>query len=92
VNPGKTTGIIGLVLAFLLPLVGFIVSLVGRSQSKKVGLKNGPATAGIVLGLLFTVIIIAAIAIPIALVANQCATLGPGPHQSSDGITTITCG
>ena len=93
VNPGKTTGIVGLVLAFLLPLIGFIVSLVGRSQSKKAGLTNGPATAGIILGIIFTLgwlATIALIAIPLALLGGQCATLGPGVHESNG--VTITCG
>ena len=95
VNPGKTTGIVGLVLAFLLPLIGFIVSLVARSQSKKAGFKNGPAVAGIIIGALGTLALIIAIVAGVSLaagVASQCATLGPGTHTSSDGITTITCG
>jgi hypothetical protein len=93
VNPGKTTGIVGLVLAFLLPLIGFIVSLVARSQSKKAGLKNGPATAGIILGLIFTLgelAVIIAIVVGAAAVTSQCATLGSGVHESNG--VTITCG
>lgn len=93
VNPGKTTGIIGLVLAFLLPLIGFIVSLVGRSQSKKAGMKNGPATAGIIIGIIFTLgelAVIIAIVGGLAAVTSQCANLGPGVHESNG--VTITCG
>lgn len=93
--PGKTLGIVGLILAFLAPLIGLILSIVARSQSKAAGVKNGPATAGIVLSIIFMVlwilIVVLSIAIPAALLGGQCAELGPGVHDLGNG-TTITCG
>ncbi len=51
-NPGKTMGIIGLVLSFLgcLSVVGIILSIVALNRSKKAGYGNGVAVAGIVVG------------------------------------------
>jgi hypothetical protein len=90
-NAGKTLGIVGLILSFFSGPIGLIVSAVARSQSKKAGLKNGPATAGIVIGVLSTICLILAIVLPIVLVGSQCASLGSGEHVSDDGAVTITC-
>src|SRR4051812_20528974 len=90
-NAGKTLGVVGLILSFFSGPIGLIVSAVARSQSKKAGLKNGPATAGIVIGLLSTLAIIAAIVIPITVIGAQCAELGSGVHTSEDGAVTVTC-
>jgi len=89
---GKTLGIVGLILSFFSGPIGLIVSAIARSQSKKAGLKNGPATAGIVIGLLSTiglVLIIVGAVVAGAGVASQCANLGPGAHESNG--VTITC-
>lgn len=51
--PGKTLGIVGLILAFFCSLVGLILSIVAYSQSKAVGIKNNVALAGIVVGAVF---------------------------------------
>lgn len=48
-NPGKGLGIAGFILAFFFPLVGLPLSIVGFIKSKKAGLKNGLALAGIIL-------------------------------------------
>ena len=53
---GKTLGIVGLVLAFIAPVTGLILSIVARSQSKKVGAKNTSATVGLILSIVFIVI------------------------------------
>ncbi len=87
--PGKTLGIVGLILAFLAPLIGFIVSLIARSQSKNAGVKNTPATVGIIIGLIGTIIIIIAVvvsAVSGAALLAQCAELGPGTYGN------LTCG
>lgn len=57
-SDGKTLGVVGLILTFLpgLNLIGFILALVGRSQSKKAGVKNTPATVAVVLGIISIVI------------------------------------
>lgn len=54
--PGKTLGIVGLVLSFIIPLLGLILSAVALGQSKKNGRQNTPALVGVILGAIFTVI------------------------------------
>jgi len=53
-DPGKTLGIVGLVLSFLgcLSIVGLVLSIVALNKSKKAGYKNGVAVAGIIVGAL----------------------------------------
>ena len=91
--PGKTLGIVALVFAFLSSPIGFILGLVARSQSKKAGVSNTPATVAIVLGLIGTIIIVIIIAVSVAgagALLSQCADLGPGVHEV--GGVTYTCG
>ena len=95
--PGKTLGIVGLVLSIVSGLIGLIISIVANSQSKAAGYTNTPAKIGIIIGIVVTVlaviITIVAIAIAVTLginVAEQCAELGPGKHVV-DGVT-FTCG
>ena len=91
--PGKTLGVVGLILSFFSGPIGLIVSAVARSQSKKAGFKNTPATVGIVIGLLSTIGIIIAIVggiLGASALLSQCADLGPGVHESNG--VTITCG
>ncbi|MCS5495656.1 septum formation family protein [Cnuibacter physcomitrellae] len=52
--PGKTLGIVGLIVAIFANVVGLIISIIARNQSKRAGYKNGPATAGIVVGAVLT--------------------------------------
>jgi hypothetical protein len=54
--PGKTLGIVGLVLAILAPVVGIIVSAVALSQSKKAGFENKLAKIGLIVGIVLTVV------------------------------------
>ncbi len=54
--PGKTLGIVGLVLAFLAPLIGLILSIVASNQSKAAGVPNTPAKVGIILSIIFMVL------------------------------------
>ena len=90
--PGKTLGIVALILAFFFQLIALILGFVARSQSKKAGVKNTPATIAIVLSIIFgigwiigiTVAIITGVAL-----FNQCAELGNGIHEI-DGVT-YTC-
>lgn len=91
--PGKTLGIVGLVLSFFTTIIGLIISIVALRQSKKAGFKNTPALIGVIIGIVTTVfvIIFGAIAI-VGVVAflDQCAQLGPGVH-TVNGVT-VTCG
>lgn len=83
VDPGKTLGIVGFVLAFLVSVVGIILSAVALAKSKKAGFGNGLALAGIIVGSIVTVFwgIFLAIVISIAVavtssIFERCAQLG----------------
>jgi hypothetical protein len=54
--PGKTLGIVGLILAIFFSLIGLIVSIIAYSQSKSAGYKNTPAFVGIIIGAVFFVL------------------------------------
>lgn len=54
--PGKTLGIVGLVLAILCSLIGAIVSFIAYRQSAAAGWKNNVALAGIIVGVALFVI------------------------------------
>jgi hypothetical protein len=59
---GGTPGIViaGLICAFLCPLVGLILSIIGRGKAKEAGSGVGLATAGIIISAVFIVISIIA--------------------------------
>ena len=90
---GKTLGIVGLILAFLAPPIGLILSIVALVQSKNAGVKNTLAKVGLILSIVFIVlgiiITIAAVAIGASAFNEACESLGSGVH--TDGTTTITC-
>lgn len=48
--PGKTLGIVGLIVAIFANLIGLIISAIALSQSKKAGYKNTPALIGVIVG------------------------------------------
>ncbi|MBF4993482.1 DUF4190 domain-containing protein [Arthrobacter gandavensis] len=91
-QPGKTMGIVGLILSclFFIPfasLVGVILSIVGLVQSRKAKMSNGPALAGIIIGgVVFVLTVIATIAIfvfamdQVGTLIEVCDDLGPGTH------------
>lgn len=91
-DPGKTLGIVGLVLAFVFALAGLIVSIVARNKSKQAGFKNPFATWGIILSIAFMVIgTIVGVLLGVAtfaavnsemaeLTSQVCDTMGPGQH------------
>lgn len=90
--PGKTLGIVALILAFLAPLIGAILGFVAKSQSKKAGVSNTPATVAIVLGLIFTIIGAIILGVSVAgagALLGQCAELGAGVHEVNG--VTYTC-
>lgn len=55
-SDGKTLGIVGLVLAFVFPLAGLIVSIIAGNQSKAAGVANTPARIGLILSIVFLVL------------------------------------
>jgi hypothetical protein len=54
--PGKTLGIVGLVLAIFCSLIGAVVSFIAYRQSAAAGWKNNVALAGIIVGLVLFVL------------------------------------
>lgn len=83
VDPGKTLGVVGFILAFVANLFGLIISIIALNKSKKAGYKNGLALAGIiissiglVLGLIGGIIFGAVILSAAGKVAERCADLG----------------
>ena len=101
VNPGKTMGIVALVLSILpFQLIGIILGFVALGQSKKAGQKNGFAIAAIIVGFILLalglIFVLAGGAIFGALfaplfggLAQVCAELGSGVWEV-DGVT-YTC-
>ncbi|MDN5770184.1 MAG: hypothetical protein L0H24_04730 [Microlunatus sp.] len=49
-DPGRTMGIVGLVLAIFCNLIGMVVSIIAYNKSKTAGFKNNIALAGIIVG------------------------------------------
>lgn len=93
-RPGRTLGIVGFALSFVgfIDVVGLIICIVAMVKSKRAGLKNGFALAGIIIsivGILFCGGIIALIAPPLIQAGQECARLGDGTHVI--GKTTYTC-
>jgi hypothetical protein len=94
--PGKTLGIVGLILAIFFNLIGLIVSAIALNQSKKAGYKNGPAKAGVIVGAILlvlsiigTIIFVVAGAALFGGIVDMCAQLGEGVWEV-DGVT-YTC-
>jgi hypothetical protein len=54
VVPGKTLGIVALIVTFFFSVVGLILGIVARNQSKAAGVPNTPAKVAIILGIVFT--------------------------------------
>jgi hypothetical protein len=92
-DPGKTLGLVGLILAFVANVIGLIVSIVAFRKSKKAGFNNGLAKGGIIVGIITTLgaLIVTGVLIASSLaLLSACGDLGPGVHQV--GGTTVTCG
>jgi len=93
VDPGRTLGIVGLVLSFVAALVGVVVSAIALRTSRRAGFKNGFALAGVIVGgavTLVWVVVIAVGGVALGGVAATCSELGPGTH-TVEGVT-YTCG
>lgn len=56
VVPGKTLGIVALIVTFFFSVIGLILGIVARNQSKAAGVENTPAKVAIILGIVFTVL------------------------------------
>ncbi|MCS5498734.1 hypothetical protein NY547_15905 [Cnuibacter physcomitrellae] len=51
-DPGRTLSIVGLILAFVLPLIGLILSIVAMNQSKRAGYRNALARWGVIVAII----------------------------------------
>lgn len=71
--PGKTLGIVALVVAIFFNVIGLILGIVALVQSRKAGVKNGPAVAAIIVGAVLTVL---GIIIAIVVFATLAAATG----------------
>ena len=96
--PGKTLGIVALIVAFFANIIGLILGIVALVQSRKAGHKNTPAVWAIIVGaVLFVLSIIVAIVVfsilgvAAAEIMQQCEGLEPGVYTLDNGLT-ITCG
>lgn len=92
-DPGRTLGVVGLVLAFVASWVGLIISIIAMRRSTRAGFRNGLAKAGVIVGSITTALglIGGGIAVVAAAhLASTCSDLGPGVHQVGNG--TVTCG
>ncbi|MBA8793783.1 hypothetical protein FHX74_001388 [Friedmanniella endophytica] len=74
-DPGRTLGIVGLVLSIVANVVGLIVSIVAYKQSKNAGFENGVAKAGIIVGAITTGLTVIAVVVNVIAVATQLGTV-----------------
>ncbi|WP_438353335.1 DUF4190 domain-containing protein [Microbacterium sp. CJ88] len=94
--PGKTLGIVAVFVAIFFNVIGLILGIVALVQSRKAGVKNGPAVAAIIIGAVLLVVgIIVAVSLfavagaALGNLAEICAQNGPGEHII--GGVTYTC-
>ena len=77
--PGQTLGIVGLVLAIVAPLIGLIVSIIARKQSREAGFENQLAKIGVIVGAILTVLGVIGTIIYIVLFASLMSNGGELP-------------
>lgn len=76
-DPGRTLSIVGLILAFVIPLVGLILSIVAMNQSKRAGYRNALARWGIIVAIIVMVLsLIIGIIVSIAGAVSGYVTYG----------------
>ncbi len=88
-QPGKTLGIVALVLAIVAAPIGLILGIVALVQSKKAGLKNGLALAAIIVGAIITVIWIVSIIMIMVAAATLGGTAMEAAQACVDGATSV---
>ena len=92
--PGRTMGIISLVLSIIgLHVIGIILGFVALAQSKRVGQGNGFALAGVIVGFVLMALTLVVVGLSVAggvafwgFLTEACRDLGPGVWEV-DGIT-----
>jgi len=92
--PGKTLGIVGLIVSIFFSVIGFVISLIAFNQSKAAGFKNTPAKVGMILGIVFFVLGIIGVILAVTLAAAGldalCNGQAPGTYPTTNG-GTVTC-
>jgi hypothetical protein len=92
--PGKTLGIVGLIVSIFASLIGLIISIIAFNQSKAAGYKNTPAKAGIIVGIILLVLgvilSIAFFALGVGAVNELCNGLDAGTYETTTG-EAVTC-
>ncbi len=74
-EPGFALGLAGFITSFVLGIVGLVLSAVALSQSKKIGKRNTFAFAGLIIGIVKTVLdvlVIAGLIFGTVLLVNYC--------------------
>jgi hypothetical protein len=90
--PGKTLGIVALIVAIFFNVIGLILGIVALVQSRRAGYKNGFAVAAIIVGAVLTVlgIIIAILAFSAFAAAAGFASEAFQACQAVDFTGTVT--
>lgn len=52
----KTLGMLGLIFAFVMPVVGIVLSAIGLHKSKKIGVRNSMALVGLIVSIILTIV------------------------------------
>lgn len=73
-DPGKTLGIVGLVLAFVFSIAGIVVSAIARKQSREAGFDNQLAKWGLILSIVFTALGVLGIILWFVVIAAALST------------------
>lgn len=90
-DPGRPLGIVGFIFSLLIPVsaIGLILSIIALVQSRKAGMKNKLALAGVIIGAVITILGLAFFVFLFTSLFQVCSELGNGVHQQN-GIT-YTC-
>jgi hypothetical protein len=96
--PGKTMGIVALILAFFVQLVALVLGIIALVQSKRAGYKNTPAVWAIivssvlmVVGIIIGIVVISGVIAAAGEFARLCAEYGSGTHDINGVTVTLNC-
>jgi len=90
--PGKKLGLVGLLLACTVSVIGLIVSCIALVISLRHGSRNPAAIAGIIIGVLATAVLVVGVFYFVGVLDGNvgvCADREPGVYE--EGLMTYTC-
>lgn len=92
-DPGRTTGVVAIVVGFFVGIVGVFIGIASLQKSRRVGLAGALGTAGIVVSIL-NIVVGGAVGISwvryeVSL-TQQCSLVGPGQYLTQSG-DQVTC-